>query len=236
MANARYSHERWSRRATKRYALAVEGHPQQLIVRPGAGTPGGIKGVHVRGGPPGKLLHLALARHCPGGAGDGVRGGLGRTAGGLDRRQLAHPVGVLFFWQVQLRVRRVQVRRSRCPVGHPGHRHPTEHGHQAPLVTGFRTGPGGAVRAGHPGTALLPGCPEDPGGLDAAVAAVPGLAHPAAPPAPHASADPPPAPTATPPAPRSTPWTGQTPHRLGLAHTPASGLLLDVLGRGQPGT
>ena len=27
-------------------------------------------------------------------------------------------------------------------------------------MTGFRTGPGDAVRAGHPGTALLPGCPE----------------------------------------------------------------------------
>ena len=67
---------------------------------------------------------------------------------------------MLFFRQVQRRVRRVQVRRLRRPIGHPGHSDLPEHSRQLPLVPGLGAGPRDTVRASHLRAPLLAGRPQ----------------------------------------------------------------------------
>jgi hypothetical protein len=137
--------------------LAIGLQHQHIGVRAGARTAPGVEGAHIGGRSPGKLLSLPFAHASAGGPEDRLRGVLERAARGLDRGQPPQPVRVLFLRQVQRRIGRIQVRRPRRAVGHPGDRHLPEHRGQAPLMAGLRAGARHPVRAGHLAATLFPG-------------------------------------------------------------------------------
>src|SRR5271165_868761 len=91
-------------------ALPVEGQDQRPAVRRRDDHAGQIERLHMRGAAAGQLLCLPFSYYYAGRAGD--RGGrrLHRAARGLDRGQLAQPVGVLLLRQVQFPVQQVHVR------------------------------------------------------------------------------------------------------------------------------
>jgi hypothetical protein len=74
---------------------------------------------------------------------------------GLYCGELAQPVRLLFLRQVQLRVQRVHVGRTRRPVCRPGHRDLAEHRRKRPAVVPFHPRARDTVRPRHILTALL---------------------------------------------------------------------------------
>ena len=84
-----------------------------MISRRRADHPLQVERLHVRGGMAGQLLQLPFPDPHPGRAGNRGARRLDRAPRRLDRGQLAQPVGMLLFRQVQLRVQRVHVRPAR---------------------------------------------------------------------------------------------------------------------------
>ena len=151
-----------------------------------------VKRLHMRGAAAGQLLYLPFPDRHAGRAGDRGARRLHRAARGLDRGELAEPVGVLLLRQVQHRVQRVHVAPARRPVGDPRHRDLPELRHQRPFRPFSARVRGDPVLPGHVMPPVLAGGRQVQPALEQPPQQLPAPHAPAVLPAQRAAAPPPP--------------------------------------------